>query len=145
MNNSKPSFSLLTHALQVLPAAAAPLTAPSATSPASSPTSYAPPAQKLCQIVTLCQVRALLLHAGNVDTATAHVTSRWAWQGVAAKTRSVHPALFKARSVEVSPGSAVLGDPAQRARSNLDLLGETRQLHRGEEGDCCELIVVARY
>ena len=41
-------------------------------------------------------VRSLLLHSGSVDAAVADVLSRWAWQGIAAKARSVHPALFKA-------------------------------------------------
>lgn len=69
-------------------------------------------------------VRSLLLHSGSVDAAVADVLSRWAWQGIAAKARSVHPALFKARSVTLSsPGITALGDSARRARINMDLLG----------------------
>jgi hypothetical protein len=67
--------------------------------------------------------RALLLHGGSVDAAVADVTSRWAWHGIAAKTRSVHPALFKARSVVLAPGAAVLGDCARRSSAKRDLLG----------------------
>ncbi len=74
-------------------------------------------------------VRALQLHGGSVDAATAQVTSQWAWSGVAVKSRSVHPALLKARSVPVAcSGAAALGACADRARRNLNLLG-TRPLH----------------
>jgi hypothetical protein len=74
-------------------------------------------------------VRALQLHGGSVDAAAAQVTSQWAWSGVAVKSRSVHPALLKARSVPVAcSGAAALGACADRARRNLDLLG-TRPLH----------------
>lgn len=48
-----------------------------------------PPRSRMRNLKQLGQVRALLLHAGNVDTATAHVTSRWAWSGISVKTRSV--------------------------------------------------------
>jgi hypothetical protein len=76
-------------------------------------------------------VLALQSHGGSVDAAAAHVTSRWAWAGVAVKTRSVHPALLKARSVAVSStGTAALGDCAHRARFNLDLLGTLYTLRK---------------